>query len=323
MGADAAMGARLLLAARLRSLRDATRLPAKRAAEALGSSLTKVSRIESGRAPAQPGDVEALLDLYGVSDPAEHMALRDLARQAGQPGWWDRFSEPLPSGLRHDLSLEAAADVIMIYDSQAIPALLQTPDYARALAVTGPRATWRAGMNPWILGRRRQLLQSPTSPQLWAVISSAVLSRPPAGDTGVLRRQIQHLMAIVGSRNLTIQVISPTAPIELAAPGPFTLLRFAQPELPDLVLFEQLTATATLDRPSEVEHYRELFDTMIAADAYTTDESRQALAEVLLSLELAGHCGFPPGRAVTLLTAAAVLAAREERYRRDRGCWVS
>lgn len=208
MGADAAMAARLRLAARLSSLRAERDLPAQRAAGALGSSPAKVSRIESGRVPAQPGDVEALLDLYEVSDPVEQQALLDLAGQAGRAGWWDSFPEPLPARLKHALSLEAAADVIEIVDSQAVPALLQTPDYARAVAAAGLRGTWRAGMNPWVLARRRQLMQEASGPQLWAVIGSAAMRRPPGGNVGVLRRQIEHLMS---ASNVAIQLIPESA----------------------------------------------------------------------------------------------------------------
>lgn len=288
MGADAAMAARLRLAARLRSLRAERDLPAQRAAGALGSSPAKVSRIESGRVPAQPGDVEALLDLYEVSDPVEQQALLDLADRAGRAGWWDSFSEPLPASLKHALSLEAAADVIEIVDSQAVPALLQTPDYARAVAAAGLRGTWRAGMNPWILARRRQLLQEASGPQLWAVIGSAAVRRPPGGDVGVLRRQIEHLMS---AANLAIQLIPESEPAELAGAGPFTYLRFTHPDLSDVVLFEQLTDTAILDRSSDVAQYWELF-TLMVVSALTADESRQALGEILRKLRLTGA---PPG----------------------------
>ena len=280
MGADVAMAARLRLAARLRALRAAMGLPAQQAAAAMDSSPTKVSRIESARVPAQPADVEALLDLYQVSDPAGRRALLDLARQAARPGWWDSFSEPLSAGLRHDLGLEAAADVIETYDSLAIPALLQTPEYARAAAAAAPRGSWRAGMSPWILARRRQLLQDADSPQLWAVVGAAALRKPPRGDVAVLRRQIEHLLSIA---NVAIQVIPEGAPTELAAAGPFTVLRFNDLDLSDVVLFEHLTATEILDRPGEVAQYWELFSLLVVS-ALAGDESRQALADILRTL---------------------------------------
>lgn len=291
MGADAAMAARLRLAARLRSLRAGRDLPAQRAAGALGSSPAKVSRIESGRVPAQPGDVEALLDLYGVSDPVEQQALLDLAGQAGRAGWWDSFPEPLPASLKHALSLEAAADVIEIVDSQAVPALLQTPDYARAVAAAGLRGTWRAGMNPWVLARRRQLMQEASGPQLWAVIGSAAVRRPPGGNVAVLRRQIEHLMS---AANVAIQLIPESEPAELAGAGPFTYLRFMHMDLSDVVLFEQLTDTAIVDRSSDVAQYWELF-TLMVVSALTADESRQALGEILRELELTGPPLGPRG----------------------------
>ena len=280
MGADVAMAARLRLAARLRELRAAARIQAEQAARALGSSATKVSRLETGRVPAQPRDVEALLKLYEVRDPVERQALLSLAGQAGQEKWWDKFPEPLLPGLKHDLSLEAAADVIQVYDSQAVPALLQIPEYARAVAAAAPRATWRAGQNLSVLARRRLLLQAPTSPRLWAVIGSAALRRPPGGDVPVLRQQIRHLMS---AANASIQLIPEAAPIELTAPGPFTVLRFTGQGLLDAVLFEHLTATEIVDKPEDVAQYWGLF-TLMVVSALSPDASRQALAEILHSL---------------------------------------
>lgn len=285
MGADVPTAARMLLGVRLRSLRDAAGITGEQAATAIGSSHTKVSRIESGRVAAQPEDVKKLLDLFGISASADRDALLTLAHESHQLGWWEKFSsDVLPDRVRHDLSLEAAADVIKIYDSQAVPALLQTPAYARALCTIGPRYTWRAGMDPWILARRRQLLQDPSSPHLWALIGAGTLGRAPDGDSDVLREQLEHLMSAAATPDIAIQVIPEGAPIELATPGPFTMLRFMQQGLPDFVLFEQLTGTSTLAGGDDAEYYRELFD-LIAALAYTTDESKQALAEAKLSLE--------------------------------------
>lgn len=277
------MAARLRLGARLRSLRTAREISGEQAAAALGSSLTKVSRMESGAVPAQARDLETLLGLYQVQEAAERAELLALLAQSRQPGWWDTFSEPLPGGLRRDLMLEAAADIIEVCDSQAVPALLQTPEYARALAAAGPRAAWRAGMSPWILSRRRQLLQAATCPRLWALIGVAALHRPPGEDVSVLRQQIESLISAAARPEITIQLVPPDAPVELAVPGPFSVLRFAEPDLPDIVFFEQLTTTATLAKPSDVESYRELLG-MIIVDAYSAEESQQVLAGILRSL---------------------------------------
>ena len=75
-----------------------------------------------------------LLTLYGVADDAERAVLLSLARQANSAGWWHSYSEVLPAWFEPYLGLEQAASVIRSYDVQFIPGLLQTPDYARAVA---------------------------------------------------------------------------------------------------------------------------------------------------------------------------------------------
>jgi transcriptional regulator with XRE-family HTH domain len=285
MAADVPAVARMRLGARLRSLREGAGITRGRAAGAISSSLTKVSRIEAGRVPARLPDVVALLDLYGVSEPGERDALLALAREAGQPGWWDQFANQVPARVRQDLSLEAAAAWIAVYDGQAVPALLQTPAYARSVCAADPGSTWRAGLGPIALAHRRALLDAPGGPRLSALIGATVLRRPPGGDLGVLGEQAEQLMSVAQRPDVTIQIVPEDAPSELSAAGPFALLRFAAQDLPDAVLLEQLTSTAVL-RPDargagrlDVEHYWEIFY-LIAGSAYTASESTLALAEI-------------------------------------------
>ena len=242
MGVDVQAAARLRLGARLRSLREGAGITGGRAAGAIGSSVTKVSRIEAGRGRARQADVVALLDLYGVSESGERDALLTLAGEAGQPGWWDQFANQVPAHVRHDLSLEAAAAVIAVYDGQAVPALLQTTAYARSVCAADPGSTWRAGLSPNALAHRRALLDTPGGPRLWALIGAAALRRPPEGDVGVLGEQVEHLVSRARRPDVTIQVVPENAPSELSAAGPFALLRFAEQDLPER-------------RPARAAHY--------------------------------------------------------------------
>jgi hypothetical protein len=68
-----------------------------------------------------------------------------------------------------------------------------------------------------------------------------------------------------------------------AAESAFTLLRFAEPDLPDVVYIEHLSGALYLDRPDEIETYSRVFDRLMV-DAETPDRSRQMLAKVRLDL---------------------------------------
>ena len=48
---------------------------------------------------------------------------------------------------------------------------------------------------------------------------------------------------------------------------PFTILRFAEPELPDMVYIEQPTGATYVDRPLDVEQYAAAIDRACAAAA--------------------------------------------------------
>ena len=64
--------------------------------------------------------------------------------------------------------------------------------------------------------------------------------------------------------------------------GPFTILRFAEPDLADVVYIEQLTSALYLDKPVEVDSYLEVMEQLcLQAEpvANTTKVLHQILAE--------------------------------------------
>src|SRR4029434_1974633 len=124
-------GRRRRLGAELRRLREEAGLTIDRVAEALECSQSKVSRIETGQVSATPRDVRDMLELYRVHD-AQSAAMVRVAREARQRGWWQKFVD-VPDGVPAYVGLETAATSIDIYMSLIVPALLQTPDYARAV----------------------------------------------------------------------------------------------------------------------------------------------------------------------------------------------
>ena len=64
-----------------------------------------------------------------------------------------------------------------------------------------------------------------------------------------------------------------------AAGGSFSVLRFAEPEVPDIVYIEQLTSALYLDSREDVDHYLEVMDNL-SAQALTPARSAQFLAEI-------------------------------------------
>jgi hypothetical protein len=250
-----AIALRMQLGAQLRRLRLGRRMTREAAGWEIRSSESKISRMELGRVPFKERDVEDLLTLYGVT-AAERVALLTLARRANAPEWWHRLGDVVPPWYTAYLGLEQAASLIRTFDLHFVPALLQTPDYARTVlglahddadtVQLARRVALRAG--------RQRVLRTADPPQFWAVIDEAVLRRE-LSDPQVMPGQIEALIETARLPNVRLQIASFPLAILASAGFPFAILRFAESELPDLVYLEQSTSALYLDKPPHVEHY--------------------------------------------------------------------
>jgi len=252
--------ARLVLGGHLRRLREKRGLTTEQAADAIRGSHSKISRMEHGRVSFKERDITDLLTLYGITNPAERNGLLALAREANVPGWWQAYSDILPHWLEPYFGLEAAASFIRTYELQFVPGLLQTEGYATALIKLGT-----AGGTEEIARRvearinRQELLNRADPPRMWAVIDEAALRRP-LGGRAVMREQVKHLAEMADHPAMTLQVLPFSAGGHPALGGPFTILRFAEPDLRDVVYIEQLSSALYLDRANEVDSYLEVME---------------------------------------------------------------
>ncbi|MFI6784720.1 helix-turn-helix domain-containing protein [Micromonospora sp. NPDC050276] len=247
---------RMLLGAQLRRLRESSGVTREGAGWEIRSSESKISRMELGRVGFKERDVADLLTLYGVTDEHERDALLKLARDANSPGWWHRYGDVLPSWFQSYLGLEAAAALIRSYEVQFVPGLLQTKEYARAVVLLGHGAAGPGEIDRRVALRmqRQQLLRRDNPPQLWAVVDEAALRRP-IGGAEVMRGQLTALIEATKSPHIRLQVIPFAAGGHAAAGGAFTILRFGDQELPDIVYIEQLTSAIYLDKRDDLDYY--------------------------------------------------------------------
>jgi transcriptional regulator with XRE-family HTH domain len=247
---------RILLGAQLRRLREQKGITLEQAGVRIRASHSKMSRLELGRVGFKDRDVADLLTEYGVTDADERDRMRSLARQANSHGWWHVYSDVLTGWFEAYVGLEEAATSIRAYEVQFVPGLLQTEDYARAVTRLGFSDSPDAEIERRVSLRmtRQQVLTVQDPLRLWAVVDEAVLRRSIGGRT-VMRGQVSHLIEAATRPNVTIQVIPFHAGGHAAAGGPFSILRFSEPDLPDIVYLEQLTSALYLDRREEVEYY--------------------------------------------------------------------
>ncbi len=266
---------RIAIGGQLRKLREASGITREAAGEHIRGSHAKISRLELGRTGFKQRDITDLLTLYGVTDPEQRESLLDLVRKANEPGWWQRYGDLLPSWFETYLGLEGASSSIRTYESQLVPGLLQTEDYARAVVALGHH---EIGTERRVeLRRERQrVLFTPGGPKLWAVIGESVLRRP-IGGREVLRAQLEHLVEMSDRPNVTVQLLPYVAEASgTAGCCSFTMLRFTAEELPDLVYIEQLTSALYLDSRDDLDLYRQMLE-RIVIEAENPDESRNLL----------------------------------------------
>lgn len=271
---------RIALGAQLRQLREASGITRETAAEAVRASDAKISRLELGRVGIKQRDLLDLLTLYGVTDEQKRQAFLAVSRQTKMPGWWHQYGDLLPSWFEMYLGLEQAASVIRTYQIQYIPGLLQTEDYARAVTLLG-----HLNGSPEEIDRRvnlrmtrQKLLTQPDAPNLWTVIDEAALRRRLDSRT-VMQAQVQHLMELTELPNITLQVVPFSAGGHAAAGGPFTILRFAEPDVPDIVYLEQLSSALYLDKRQDVENYQAVMD-RLAVQPETPAGTRKLLRRI-------------------------------------------
>ena len=272
---------RIALGAQLRRLREESHVSVADAAEAIRATHSKISRLERGRSGAKQRDVADLLSLYGLTDEAQREELLALARQANTPGWWQPYNDILPSWFELYLGLEKAASIIRLYEVQFVHGLLQTEDYARAviLIANAHAPAEEIERRVSVRMKRQLLLTQPDAPQVWAVLDEAALRRWPAGP-GVMRAQLEHLLQVTELPNVTLQIAPFDVGPHAAAGGPFTILRFPEPDLPDMVYLEQLNSAVYLDHPDDVIDYVTVMD-QLAVRARTGPDSKDMISALL------------------------------------------
>ncbi|MFE4589910.1 helix-turn-helix domain-containing protein [Streptomyces laurentii] len=248
----------------LRRFRDAAGLTTAAVAEVLDCTKGKISRIENGHVPVRTPDLIALMQAYGVNDPAARERLTALARRANRrrrEGWWHDYSSVLSDSYRDQIEMEAICDTIRTYEVQLVPGLLQTAEYGRAVTVAS--RTWKTAeeIDRFVDVRltRQERLTGDAPIDYWAILAEGAL-RQEVGGTAVMRAQLEHLASMTERSNVTVQVLPFSRGAHSGMFGPYLLLSFPQMASLDLVLTEAPTGNIWIEGELEVARYRALFD---------------------------------------------------------------
>ncbi|TXS51850.1 helix-turn-helix domain-containing protein [Streptomyces sp. t39] len=247
------------LGADLRRLRERRGLTLEEAGARVGISKATLSRYERKEGAVKWPAVEALCREYEATD-AEREALVELAKGARIQGWWHSLADPIPESMNLMLTLEDEVVREDHYACMYVPGLLQTRAYAEAVHRASEMRCSEAEITHMvdIRMKRQELLNREAPPHIWAVIDEAVIRRVVGGPSA-MREQLDHLLSLMASPNLTVQVLPFAGGAHAAAVGSFVVLGGPSPEL-DVVYVDIIGGGLFMEKPEELERYRLAFD---------------------------------------------------------------
>jgi transcriptional regulator with XRE-family HTH domain len=275
---------RRLLGAALRRYRENLGYGLDEAARILECDRSKVSRIETGQRGIRVKELRELLAEYGVPD-GEQAALLAIAHRGRQSGWWQEYTDVLSDAGQDYVIMETAASEILAYESHQVPDLLQTPEYARAVADADPNCTGdeqRAHAVEVKLARQRVVLAE-RGPRLEFVIAEGALHQAVGGAV-VMRPQLARLAELASAAvgragaaadgtgldgagaSVSLQVLPFAAGAYVAAGGgSMAVLRFSDTPGLGVIHLAALYGGVSLEGRDEVARYIRTFAQLRAA----------------------------------------------------------
>ena len=177
-----------------------------------GYSASTIASFEQGRRIPPPKFIDQADEVLGAGGVLS--ASKEEVARAQYPAFF-----------RDAARLEAEAVELHVYANQAVPGLLQTEEYARAIfmMMRPPMADELIEQRVSARLARQEILSSQDAPLASFVIDEAVLRRP-IGGRGVLRGQLEHILLTGERRNIEIQVMPLDREENAGMAGPFTLI---------------------------------------------------------------------------------------------------
>jgi transcriptional regulator with XRE-family HTH domain len=272
------------LGSELRRLREDHSIKLEEVAERLGVAASTLSRIETGKAPTKSVYLTAMLEMYGVSDPAQRQVLVDMAREGHRKGWWSVYDDVLPTGFGIYVGLEAEAAGLRTFEGEAINGLFQTPDYARAILreVQVKDSDDQIERLVDLRIKRQDSLERETPLDVWLILDESVVRRT-IGGPDVMRGQLARLVEASRKPNVTLQVLPFSSGSHAGLRGSFSILEFPERADSDVAYVESVAGIIYLEKEREVKHCAEAFDRLRAA-ALSPGQSTELIVDAAKEL---------------------------------------
>jgi transcriptional regulator with XRE-family HTH domain len=247
----------------LREARLAQGLTQEQVAKAMEWSPSKMIRIESAQNGISTNDLKALLPLYGITEEQRVKRLLGLARAARARGWWSAYRGVAGDPLLQLIEFESAASVVRQCETQVVPGILQTEEYARAVLEDfygGTSEAGRIGTLIELRTRRQELLDREDPPSMHFRLDEPAIRRL-VGSAALMRSQLRALIEMAAKPSVTIEIMPFTAGLHVGLRGPFEVIEFApEASLDDVVFLEMPKGDVITDKLAETVEYRDMFE---------------------------------------------------------------
>ncbi|GAA5046179.1 helix-turn-helix transcriptional regulator [Nocardia callitridis] len=254
-----------------------------------------LQRLEKGQADRiRTIDIQELCRIYGI--PAELAdGLKGLAQQVPAMSWWHSYDSGggIPANFDVYSGLEASAQRIASYQSEALGGLLQTTEYAMAVNRLGYPDDSEAQLERRVgLRMQRQvMLTKKVSPVLLDVVLHESVLRRVVGGAKVMSAQLRHLADFGTRDNVSLRILPFAAGVPLGvSTGPFTVLEFGtdskgHPIEPSVVYAEGLSGELYLERRTDVRRYDRAHESLrdCALDAQASRQLLRAVAKEFIT----------------------------------------
>jgi transcriptional regulator with XRE-family HTH domain len=271
------------LGQQMRELREQAGITVRAAAKEIESSQATMSKIESGKQAARPLYIKLLTAMYGV-EPALRQELFELAVEAGKSEWYASLAKHIPDWFKLYLGYESAANRRQVYSVELIDGLLQTADYARAIAKVNRPDADDDELDKTISVRqgRQERLTNDDPLELHVIMNEAALCRVVGGPE-IMRAQVEHVIALSKLAHVTVQVLPFAAGAHPAMTAPFEMLGFDDYPGMNTVYLENGRGALYLEGDADLGRYNWMF-ARLGELALSPTKSRTLLTTVMKQL---------------------------------------
>ncbi|MFI6102059.1 helix-turn-helix domain-containing protein [Lentzea sp. NPDC051213] len=245
------------------------------AAEVLGWDPAKVSDMVNGKGGVTEGDLQRLLGLCRTPlEEAEHLV--KLFHETRQPGWLQVHGTRFPILLRTLAEHEAVATEIIFWCMNAVPAVLQLPDYLRALIAANPNVP-NEEADARVAARvdRQQQLFKHRCDMTFYVDEQAL--RRPVGSPELMSDQLDHINTMGIRPYITSRVVPIAVGAHAGQAGTFTFLKFAS--LEPVVYVDAENHGVFLDDKDSIKAYANILKSLDRT-ALDAEQSKELIASI-------------------------------------------